>query len=483
MRYYLTFTVLVFLFTNSLFAQNQTVADLVNELSAAKELYNDKMVELEKASSERWKNRQKAVLEKEQNSEILEQQRSAVEQLYSDVARVREEKLSREEILASEKAKLKDAQDSWKSLLSVVEQKHNEVGRESGGVFPLGFEQRMAAVSSVDNQFPGDRYASELIKALVMTQAEQLRQSGMIKTERTTIVDNSGNPQEVNVLQIGHAYAIARSDSSAYYLSFFGEGASIPFKWQTVNDPITAEATSSSIALCADGKAVQVPVDMMQNDQSQELISGKKPPFWEQTQTFFKKGGFIMYPLFFVALWAIVIVLNRIVVFAIHHRRDYSFINKAVTLLESGSITEAKQFSEQGKGVLARVLNSCLKHTDQNRLAAEQSVKEMLLGELPSLDKHLDTLAVIAGSAPLLGLLGTVTGMINMFESITRFGTGDPKLLAGGISEALITTEVGLAIAIPVLLIHNWLRNRRNGIQSEMEIYAMRILNRIWPAE
>jgi len=129
------------------------------------------------------------------------------------------------------------------------------------------------------------------------------------------------------------------------------------------------------------------------------------------------------------------------------------------------------------------VLDTCLKQSKWKRIAAEKSIKELLLTEVPQLDKHLATLAVLAGAAPLLGLLGTVTGMIRMFEAITKFGTGDPKLLAGGISEALITTEVGLAIAIPLLLIHNFLRNRRNHIQSDMEMYAMRILNRLWPEE
>jgi biopolymer transport protein ExbB len=88
---------------------------------------------------------------------------------------------------------------------------------------------------------------------------------------------------------------------------------------------------------------------------------------------------------------------------------------------------------------------------------------------------------VIAGAAPLLGLLGTVTGMISLFEVITHYGTGDPKILAGGISEALITTQTGLATAIPILLIHNWLRNQSLHIQSEMEKHAIRILNRLWP--
>jgi len=472
-----------FLFITSLFSQNQSLVDVARELEVAKELYSDKMNELEKISSERWKVRQKAVLEKEQNREILEQNRMSVEQLYGEIARVREEKLAREELLVAENSKLKDAENNWKALVSVVDQKRKQADDQSGGLFPVGFEQRMANVSAAQNRFPGERFPAESFREIIKTQADQLKDSRNISSEKTTIVDDRNNPIDVNILRIGHAYAIARADSASYYLSFFGEGVSVPFKWQKMSDPITARNAASAISSFGTDSWTEIPVDMMQNDQSKTLIDGEIIPLNERISTFLKKGGFIMVPLILVAIWAIFIVLNRIIIFAIYHRRDYTFINEAVRLLESGKISEAKTFSESGKGVLARVLNSCLKHTDQSRKSAEQSVKEMLLGELPSLDKHLDTLAVIAGSAPLLGLLGTVTGMINMFEAITRFGTGDPKLLAGGISEALITTEVGLAIAIPVLLVHNWLRNRRNGIQSEMEIYAMRILNRIWPSE
>lgn len=466
-----------------LFAQTQSLTDAVRELEGAKELYNDKMAELEKVSSDRWKDRQKDVLEKEQNSDQLQQRQSEVEQLYSDVARVREEKLAREELVGSEESKLKEAQANWKALISVIEQKRKLADDQSGGVFPIGFEQRMAAVSAVENQFPGDRYPAEAFKGIVATQADQLRDSKAIVSEKTVITDDHNNPIEVNLLRIGHAYAIARADSSAYYLSFFGENASQPFKWEKISDPTTAQTAGTAIGAFADGKPAIIPFDMLQNDQSQELISGKRVPFFKKLVDTLSKGGMVMIPLLAVALWALLIILNRIVVFAIYHRRDHSFIKKAIILLETGNIPEAKKLAETGNCVLAKVLNSCLKHSDQSRVAAEQSVKELLLGELPSLEKHLDTLAVIAGAAPLLGLLGTVSGMIAMFGAVTQFGTGDPKLLAGGISEALIATEAGLFIAIPALLLHNWLRNKRNAVQNEMEIYAVRILNRIWPAE
>ena len=82
-----------------------------------------------------------------------------------------------------------------------------------------------------------------------------------------------------------------------------------------------------------------------------------------------------------------------------------------------------------------------------------------------------------------MGLLGTISGMINLFSAVTYHGTGDPKFLAGGISEALITAKTGLAIAIPVLFIHDYLRNRKDQIQADIEAYSVHVINRLWPKE
>jgi biopolymer transport protein ExbB len=108
---------------------------------------------------------------------------------------------------------------------------------------------------------------------------------------------------------------------------------------------------------------------------------------------------------------------------------------------------------------------------------------EMFIEEIPQLSRYLNTLAVIAGAAPLLGLLGTISGMINLFGAVTHYGTGDPKFLAGGISEALITAKTGLAIAIPVLFIHDYLRNKKDRLQADIEKYVLRIVNKLWPGE
>ncbi|MEM7679218.1 MAG: MotA/TolQ/ExbB proton channel family protein, partial [Myxococcota bacterium] len=102
---------------------------------------------------------------------------------------------------------------------------------------------------------------------------------------------------------------------------------------------------------------------------------------------------------------------------------------------------------------------------------------EGLLKENRNLHRFNTIILVIAGVAPLLGLLGTVTGMISTFDVITKFGTGDPKLLSGGISTALVTTELGLIVAIPTLLLGNLLKGWGDSIENEVDRIVLRVVN------
>ncbi|MCA9446607.1 MAG: MotA/TolQ/ExbB proton channel family protein, partial [Candidatus Omnitrophica bacterium] len=109
----------------------------------------------------------------------------------------------------------------------------------------------------------------------------------------------------------------------------------------------------------------------------------------------------------------------------------------------------------------------------------EEVMYEKVLSARLKLDKYLAFIAISAASAPLLGLLGTVTGIINTFKLITVFGSGDVKTLSGGISEALITTEFGLIVAIPSLLLHALLSRKSSSIVSEMEKSAVALINQV----
>ena len=108
---------------------------------------------------------------------------------------------------------------------------------------------------------------------------------------------------------------------------------------------------------------------------------------------------------------------------------------------------------------------------------AEDHATEAILRETPTIERFSTPILVIAAVAPLLGLLGTVTGMIATFEILTTFGTGDPRMLSGGISEALVTTQLGLIVAIPMLLVGNLLDRAGNNLLTKLETAAMAALN------
>jgi biopolymer transport protein ExbB len=122
-------------------------------------------------------------------------------------------------------------------------------------------------------------------------------------------------------------------------------------------------------------------------------------------------------------------------------------------------------------------VKAAVRNLDRDRAHLEDIISESILNESSRLNRFGSVILVIAGVAPLLGLLGTVTGMITTFDIITEFGTGDPKLLSGGISIALVTTELGLAVAIPMLLLGNILSGWAESIKDDMEKGALRVIN------
>jgi biopolymer transport protein ExbB len=154
-------------------------------------------------------------------------------------------------------------------------------------------------------------------------------------------------------------------------------------------------------------------------------------------------------------------------------------VEKAVgELVASGRLDEALKACKRLKGSTARVVATAVRNLDRDREHIEDIISEQILHESAHLNRFGSLIIVIAAVAPLLGLLGTVTGMISTFDIITEFGTGDPKLLSSGISIALVTTEVGLAVAIPALIFGNLLSGWAESIKDAMEVAALHVMNR-----
>ena len=126
--------------------------------------------------------------------------------------------------------------------------------------------------------------------------------------------------------------------------------------------------------------------------------------------------------------------------------------------------------------LISKLNNIYSAYAGNNPEELESQLEDILAKATPPLEKNLSVIKLLAAVAPLLGLLGTVIGMIDTFQAITLFGTGDPKLMAGGISQALVTTMLGLIAAVPLLFVHNILDSRSRSISQVYEEQAIGLL-------
>jgi biopolymer transport protein ExbB len=191
------------------------------------------------------------------------------------------------------------------------------------------------------------------------------------------------------------------------------------------------------------------------------------------------KGGAVMYPIFGMAGLALIIAVYKWLSFLFLRRPSKAKVQALLTAVANGDEAEVKVISKKLKGPIGRMLAAGAEHMREPRDLIEEVMYERIMVAKLKLQGLLPFIAICAASAPLLGLLGTVTGIINTFKMITVFGSGDVKSLSGGISEALITTKFGLIVAIPSLLIHAFLSRKSRSIIGSMEASAMALANQI----
>ena len=190
-----------------------------------------------------------------------------------------------------------------------------------------------------------------------------------------------------------------------------------------------------------------------------------------------------MYPLALVAIFAFLLGIERAVMLMIFGRVGRRFVKKVKALADEEKFDEAAKLCKGRNTSLSKVLYSVLKNARSGRETVEKCLQEALLREQPKLERRMGLLAAMGTIAPLLGLLGTVTGIITLFTVITEVGTNDARVLAGGISEALITTETGLIIAIPVMILHGLLSEKIEKVTSALYVQSISLLNQIFEKE
>ena len=200
---------------------------------------------------------------------------------------------------------------------------------------------------------------------------------------------------------------------------------------------------------------------------------------YNMVTSFLQDGGFFMYPIALVLALGLAISLERWVYLTRERVRNIKAFENFLPLLRTTDMEKMQMYSRESQAPVTRII-ACgldMMKVSKQRADIENSMNEGMLETMPRLEKRVGYLAVLANIATLLGLLGTVTGMIVTFQAITLFGTSDPKLMAGGISQALITTAAGLSVAIPAMISHRYFQRRMDGIVVTMEQEAVKLVD------
>jgi len=190
-------------------------------------------------------------------------------------------------------------------------------------------------------------------------------------------------------------------------------------------------------------------------------------------------GGFVMYPILGLFTLAILIALFKTVELFRVKAANSKDIEVILDHLRNGNQDKALAHAKSVGGPAGDMLCSAVENANEDREVIEEVLYETIIKTQPKLERFLPFIAVVAATAPLLGLLGTVTGMIKTFKLITIVGTGDARNLSSGISEALITTKWGLIVAIPTLIMHALLNRKAKGVVGSMEQSAVSFINGI----
>lgn len=182
------------------------------------------------------------------------------------------------------------------------------------------------------------------------------------------------------------------------------------------------------------------------------------------------KGGVVLWTITLLSIIAIVIVIERYLYFSRIRTDEDKLFQRVKAAIAKGHFDEALAICDASPSPFGSLLRTGIEHRERSPYERKEALRDTAAQEVPRLEKNIGTLGTIAHIAPLLGLLGTVTGNIEAFGVLGRFGSvGDPSILAKGISEALITTAAGLMVAIPATMLYNMLTARVNTLIIRME--------------
>jgi biopolymer transport protein ExbB len=315
------------------------------------------------------------------------------------------------------------------------------------------------AAESVDSMVHEDQSAEENLERLFnegLQEAEALR---TVHSEPGTYFLANGIQVEGTLLHIGGIATYGISEDSVAALRPIGDNrfqVHEDLEGDLANSIRTGQLTGSLPLFLYEGTGTAV-----------------EPAESKTIAQILEAGGVVAYVIAGLGIAALALALIRVWILSVSGRGRRALSGLLGGRLSDERLSQIRALSEPQNSPVRRVVAAAISARDLDRESRMEVATEALLREQPKLERFGTVLVVVAAVAPLLGLLGTVTGMMSTFDVITEHGTGDPRMLSGGISEALITTQLGLIVAIPILLLANGLNAWARSLLNSMERLAL----------
>jgi len=337
---------------------------------------------------------------------------------------------------------------SFGELFGIVRQ----TAGESKGQFMLSltnieFPDRIEFLGDLAERKSLDLPTTEELERLWYEILNELNQSGKIKSYNTDILTKSGELVNQDVMRIGVFNSVSNGD----YLNLVTEQNLLEY---LAKQPERSIRRSVKKLQNSDDYR-EVFIDPTRGSLLTKLID--RDTWLERINA----GGFVGYVIIIILILGLTMGVLR-----------FKFLDEETKLINKE--LETNNFSDDS--ILGKLNSIYSQYSGNNPEDLESQLEDILAKATPPLEKNLSVIKLLAAVAPLLGLLGTVIGMIETFQAITLFGTGDPKLMAGGISQALVTTMLGLIAAVPLLFVHNILDSRSRAISQIYEEQAIGLL-------
>lgn len=381
------------------------------------------------------KNQQQAMLEKAiAERKALELRSAELEEQYA----------RQKETLDELNRRLETRMGSMKELFSHLQTSASEASSQlQRSITSVEYPERAQLLDKLAARLSSHRTLPRIddMEQLWYQQQREMVDSSRIKHSFLPVVNLNGELTQADVVRVGSFNLV----SGNHYLQYISETGKIvelpkqPPRYMLGNVEDFTASHEGILPLAIDPTRGALLNLLLETPNIQERI---------------EQGGFIGYVIIAIGILGILLALERIIVLIIQTRK----------VSDQRRTATASPDNPLGRILLAYEAN---RHLGLDAL--ELKLGEAILRERTPLEKHLTLIKIISVIAPLLGLLGTVTGMINTFQTITLFGTGDPKLMAGGISQALVTTVLGLVVAIPVVFFHTLANTRSRAILGVLE--------------